>query len=65
MPKGLPPITFEGVIKMQDQRMFSAGLLLSIMILATVPAGAVTYDGEWHLNRYNTGGTSYAVMRLT
>lgn len=48
---------------MKRIRNISAVLLLSGLALITGTAGAVSYDGEWHLTRYNTGGTSFAVMR--
>jgi len=42
-----------------------AGILLSALMLIASPASAVNPNGTYHLTRYNTGGTSFAIMRPT
>lgn len=37
-------------------------VLLASSVLVTLPAGAVSLDSEWTLNRFNTAGTSFAVL---
>ncbi len=41
------------------------GALLSALMLTALPASAVNPNGTYHLTRYNTGGTSFAIMRPT
>lgn len=38
-------------------------LLFSSLALSALPAGAVSYNGTWHLTRFNSGGTAFAVLR--
>ena len=48
---------------MSIKRNIFGALLLASLALSALPAGAVSYDGWWYAYRYNSGGTSYAVMR--
>lgn len=40
-----------------------AGIFLSALMLSSLPASAVNPNGTYSLTRYNTGGTSFAIMR--
>jgi|GEM_PF-1521324 len=48
---------------MKTSRNIAAALLFSSLAFAGTPASAIYYNGQWSLNRYNTGGTSFAVLR--
>lgn len=39
-----------------------AGLLLSALMSIALPASAVNPSGTYHLSRFNTGGTSFAIL---
>ena len=47
---------------MNGKRKISMVLLLLSLVFVALPAGAVSIDSVWTLNRFNTGGTSFAIL---